>query len=130
MAEDVFWNRLAPAESVLGGKGRAHLSEIEIAVVVGEVAIGHVGIEEFEGLTLAVAEGVHAGEESLGPPLGQLLAVEEVGMHLGSVLFVGDEMGVATASGHDKHSGQGDNGFEKGLHIQFLVNRYELIYRG
>lgn len=101
MAEDVFGDVLAPAEGGACLEGGAHLLEEEIAVVVGEVAVGHVGVEEFEGFALGCGDGVHDAEELGAASLGELLSGLEVGVDLTAVVAVGDEVVLLAAGEKD-----------------------------
>ena len=113
MAEHILRHRASPRKGVAGGKGIAHLLEEESAVVVGQIAVGHVGVEELHGLRLFERQGgVHHREKLLGTAFGKGFAGFEVLLHLRMIVGIGDEMRLVMAGYHNNGRRQTDNSRE------------------
>ena len=103
MAEDILRHLLAPSHLLLCLERVTHLFQEVYEVVVGQVAIRHIGVEELHRLTLPDSEGVHTREEDLAAPLSQLSAVQVILVHLSTVVLVANKMFfLATARRHHK----------------------------
>ena len=48
MTENVFGNTFAPREKAASLECVSHLVKEKLAVVIGKVAVGHVGVQEFQ----------------------------------------------------------------------------------
>ena len=93
MTENIFRHCATPAEGVAGLQSGAHLSQEEVAVVVGQVAQRHVSIQEFECFLFLrgqfLLENVKQG---FAAPLCQFLSLQEILVHLLPIVPVADKM--------------------------------------
>ena len=93
MTENIFGNTFAPREKVASLECVSHLVKEKLAVVVGKVAVGHVGVQEFKCFGFLERKFLIENRKKFrATTFGKFLACLEVGFNLSAVCFVVDEM--------------------------------------
>ncbi len=117
MTEDVLRNRLSPRKSLPCLAGNLHLLVEKVEIVVGQVALRHVGVQECEILCHVAAPEVrfdHILADVLANIFGNAVPLVEILLYGAPVAGLGEQ-------GRDGHEGNDDGG-------ENFIHEFEIDY--